>query len=96
MTAEERENKAKSLGAKYAVIIEDKILYLKEPTKEIYKMFFSVYDQDPAGAKETVIRTLAIKEVSDMDILEDYKSLLTVCAELSEIMALKKSTLKTL
>lgn len=96
MTQEEREVKAKALGAKYAVVIDDKTIFLKEPSKEVYKAFFALYDQDPASAKETVVRTLAINEISDMDVLNDYKSLLTVCAELSEIMALKKSTLKIL
>lgn len=94
---EEREAKAKSLGARYMVSVEDeKFLFLKEPSREVYKAFFTVYDQDPAAAKETVLRTLVIKEVSDMDIFNDYKSLLTVFTQLSEIMALKKSTLKTL
>ncbi len=95
---EERNIKAKSLGAKYAIIIEDdnKVLYLREPVRENYKMFFALYDQDQAGAKESVLRTLVINEVSDMDVLEDYKSLLGAFSQLSEIMDLKKSTLKKL
>ncbi len=92
----EREEEAKSLGAKYAVVVEDKVLYLKEPEKEVYKAFFALYDQDPAGAKETVLRTLVLKAVSDMEIFDDYKSLLAVFTQLSDIMALKKSTLKIL
>ncbi len=95
---EERESKAKNLGARYAIIIEDdnKVLYIKEPVRENYKMFFALYDQDAAGAKESVLRTLVINEVSDMEVFDDYKSLLAAFSQLSEIMALKKSTLKTL
>lgn len=92
----ERDEQAKALGAKYAIVVDDKVIYVKEPDKTIFKMFLSLYDQDPAGAKESTMRTLAIKEVSDMDLFEDYKCTLTIMSQLSEIMALKKSELKVL
>ncbi len=96
--AEDRDLKAKSLGAKYAIVIEEtsKTLYVKEPDKTLYDMFFTLFDQDPRGAKESALRSLVIKEVSDMDIFEDYKALLSAFNQLSEIMALKKSILKKL
>lgn len=98
MTPEEIEITAKNLGAKYAVTIEEdnKILYLKAPSKIIYEAWLDTFDNNPRLAAETVIKSLVIKEVSDMDVLEDFKSLGSVFGQLKEIMALKKSSLKTL
>ena len=95
---EDRYTKAKALGAKYAIEIEgeDKIIFLKEPTKPVYQAWFALHSEDLLSANETVIRTLAIKECSDMDALEDIKSLGSMMGQLAEIMALKKSNLKTL
>jgi len=95
---EERIAKAKSLGAKHMVEIEEdgKYLFLKEPKKADYQAWFALQKDDVILANETVIRTLAIKEVSDMEIFDDIKSLGSVFGQLSEIMALKKSTLKSL
>jgi hypothetical protein len=90
--------KAKSLGARYAIVIDEsgKTLYIKEPDKILYDAFFDIYDSNPRSAKETALRTLTISEVSDMDIFDDYKALLSAFVQLSEIMAVKKSTLKML
>ncbi len=98
MTDEQRLAKAKSLGAKYAIVIEEdnKILYVKEPDKILYDAFFEIYDSNPRAAKETALKTLVVKDVSDMEIFDDYKSLLSAFAQLSDIMAVKKSTLKKL
>lgn len=98
MAIEEKKVKAKGLGARYVVGIPDdnKFLFLREPDKAVYKAFGDLYNQDVTTAKETALRMITIKEVSDMDIFEDYKALLSVFNELAEIMALKKSTLETL
>ena len=95
---EQRLTKAKNLGAKYRVNIEEdsKSLFLKEPDKTTYKMWYATYEDDPAGANETVVRTLTIKEVSDMEIFDDYKALASVFQQLGDIMSLKKSTLQSL
>jgi hypothetical protein len=92
---EELIKKAKSLGAKYQVLVEDTeyVLFLKEPSKEVFKAWYATYDSDPSSANETVIKTLIIKEVSTMEVFNDYKSLASVFRQLGEIMALKKSTL---
>ncbi len=100
MKIEERKAKAKNLGAKYAIAVEDekgdKFLFLKEPDKAAYKAFGDLYEQDITTAKETALRMIVIKEISDMDIFEDYKALLSVFNQLADIMALKKSTLEIL
>lgn len=95
---EEILNKAKNLGAKYIIEIEEdeKVLFLKEPTKVMYKAWFALRDTDVIAANETLIRSLVIPEVSDMEILEDIKSLGSAFSQLGDIMALKKSTLVTL
>lgn len=95
---DERTQRAKALGAKFAVHIEedDKIIFLKEPGREVYVAWVAGSENDPMSANETVIRTLAIKEVSDMEVLNDYKALGAVMKQLGGIMALKKSSLKTL
>lgn len=95
---EELINKAKALGAKYMVGIEgtDLKLFLKQPSKEVFKAWYATYPDDAAAANETVIRSTVIKEVSDMEIFDDYKALASVFSQLSEIMSLKKSTLSIL
>lgn len=93
-----RLSKAKNLGAKYRVNIDEdgKSLFLKEPDKITYKAWYSLYEEDPTAANETVVKTLTIKEVSDMEIFDDYKALASVFQQLGEIMSLKKSTLQSL
>lgn len=95
---EKRKLKAQTLGAKYEIGIKEDgtILFVKEPDKTLYDAFFAIYDSDSRKAKETALRTLVIPEVSDMGIFDDYKALLGAFNELSEIMAVKKSTLKKL
>lgn len=93
-----RKDRAKELGARYVVgIVDDnKFLFLKEPDKAVYKAFGDLYQQDVTTAKETALRMIVIKEISDMEIFEDYKSLLSVFEDLADVMALKKSTLEIL
>jgi hypothetical protein len=59
-------------------------------------MFFDTYDENPRAAKESLLRSLTIRAVSDMDILDDPKTLYSACNQLVEVLALKKSTLRTL
>lgn len=94
---EQRLNKAKNLGAKYRIKIEEdgKVLFLKEPEKTHFKMWFDL-KEDTLASNESLIRSLVIPQVSDMDILENMKSLGGVFAQIGEIMALKKSTLEIL
>lgn len=98
MTYDERVIKAKSLGAKHVIGIEgdDKFLFVKSPDKTLYDMFFDTYDENPRASKESLLRSITVKEVSDMDILEDPKTLYSACNQLVEVLALKKSTLKSL
>lgn len=98
MKQDEREIKAKTLGAKHVIGIEgeDNVLYIKSPDKTLYDMFFDTYDANPRAAKETLLRSLVIKEVSDVEILEDPKTLYSACNQLIEVLALKKSTLRSL
>lgn len=92
---EKRLTKAKNLGAKYVIKVEDNLLFLKEPDKPVYKAWYAQYSEDSTAANETAIRSLVIKEVSDMDIFNDanYKLLASCFNELADIMGLKKSTL---
>jgi hypothetical protein len=94
----EKLNKAKALGAKFEIGIEgeDKVLYVKDVDKVLYDMFFDTYEKDPKSAKESLLRSLVIKEVSDMEILEDPRYLYSACNQLFAILDLKKSTLKKL
>ena len=71
-------------------------LYLKEPDKTVYEMFEDTYDVNPRKTKETSLNTLLIAEVSDMEALKDHKVYLTAVDRLTDIMALKKSTLEIL
>lgn len=89
-------NKAKNLGAKYIIKIDDeddRVLFLKEPTKIMYKAWFAMRESDILAANESLMRTLVIQEVSDMEIFDDIKALGSAFSQLGEIMALKKSTL---
>lgn len=94
---EQRISKAKNLGAKYQITIEEdgKVLFLKEPEKTHFKMWFDL-KEDTLASNESLIRSLVIPQVSDMDVLENMKSLGGAFAQIGEIMALKKSTLVTL
>lgn len=95
---DERIERAKALGAKAIVEIEgeDKVLFLKEPTKAMYQAWFGMQGSDIIMANESLLRSLVIKEVSDMEIFDDIKSLGSVFGQLDKIMALKKSKLTTL
>jgi hypothetical protein len=93
--------KAKSLGAVHKIVVEDEkgedvVGYLKKMDRTTYSAVVKILETDRIKANETLLRTLLIKEVSDMRLVDDDDIFLSVLPQLSNIIVLKKSKLTSL
>ena len=97
---EQRLTKARNLGASFKVEVEHEgkmvIGFLKKPDRATLSAVIKLLDTDTLKANETLLRTCLIKEVSDMDIVENDDIFLSVLPQLSNLITLKKSTLTAL
>lgn len=95
-----QDERAKSLGAAHKIEVESNgetiIGYLKKMDRTVYSAIVKILEQDRIKANETLLRTLLIKEVSDMRLVEDDDIFLSVLPQLSHIIVLKKSKLTSL
>jgi hypothetical protein len=95
------DDQAKKLGAVHKIVVEDEkgedvVGYLKKMDRTTYSAVVKILETDRIKANETLLRTLLIKEVSDMRLVEDDDIFLSVLPQLSNIIVLKKSKLTSL
>lgn len=79
--------------------VAGKRMYFKIPTRNIIGITFAQKKVNEIQAMETLARGSAIREVSDMEILENdslFLSIMGDVAELLELIELKKSTFRVL
>jgi hypothetical protein len=94
-----RDSIAKSQGAIKVIEVEGKRLYLKMPNRNIIGIAFAQMKINEMQGFETIARGSAIRELSDMDILENDTLFLSICNQIGEfldLIELKKSTSRTL
>lgn len=94
-----RDAQAKSLGAIKVVEVGDKRLYLKMPNRHAIGVAFAQIEGNAVKAYETIARAAAIRECSDMDIIEVDELFLSAMSGIGEFLGeiqLKKSTLRAL
>jgi hypothetical protein len=100
MTEQEKETKAKNLGASFKIEIENGeeniVGYLKKPSRILYSAVMKLLQDDVIKANETLLRSCLITEVSDMRLIDDDDVFMSVLPQLSNIIELKKSKLTTL
>ena len=90
---------AKSLGAIKCIEVNDKRLYLKMPNRHAIGVAYSQLKINAVQAYEGVARASAVREVSDMSILENDIEFLSIMSELAEFLGeieLKKSHSRSL
>jgi hypothetical protein len=95
------DEQAKKLGAIHKIEVTDEndlsvIGYLKKMDRTTYSAVVKILETDRIKANETLLRTLLIKEVSDMRLVDDDDIFLSVLPQLSNIIVLKKSKLTSL
>lgn len=94
-TTDLRDQQAKALGAIRCLEVEGKRLYLKMPNRAAIGIAFAQYEVNKVQACETIAKSSAIREVSDMEIVENDILFLSVMSEIVEFMTqieLKKSS----
>lgn len=99
LTLDERDERAKKLGAIDVIEVEDKRLYLKIPNRNIIGIAWAKMEVNTVEGMEIIAKASAIRDVSDMEILEDDALFLSCMAGIGEFISkikLKKSTLRTL
>ena len=92
---DQRDALAKTLGAVARAEVDGKRMYFKIPTRNIIGITFAQRKVNEIQAMETLARGSAIREVSDMEILDKdtlFLSIIADVAELLELIELKKST----
>lgn len=96
---DQRDALAKSMGAIECIEVEGKRLYLKMPPRNILGISFAQLKTNETQAYETIAKGSALREVSDMEMIEDDKFFLSIVADIREFLGkieLKKSTSRTL
>lgn len=100
MTNEELEAKAKSLGAKFKIVVdndgEEIVGFLKKPSRTLISATMKLGETDMLKANESLMRTCLIPDVSDMRLVDDDDIFMSALSQLSEIITIKKSTLTSL
>jgi hypothetical protein len=97
MTREQKDKKAKDLGAVKVIEFEDeKIAYLKKPNRYVLGIAFSKLESNPVEANEILIKNCIIPEVSDMDVMDNDDYFLSLMQHAGDLLQLKKSTSKAL
>ena len=94
-----RDELAKSMGAIECIEVEGKRLYLRMPPRNILGIAFAQLKTNETQAYETIAKGSALRDVSDMEIIEDDKFFLSIVADIREFLGkieLKKSTSRTL
>jgi len=71
-------------------------LYLNKPTRYSLSPVMAKIGHDPIIALEELAYSLVIPEISDMKILENDDLFLSILAQLSAIVEVKKSTITKL
>jgi hypothetical protein len=96
---DERDAKAKSLGAVHVFEVEGKRIYVKQPPRHVIGFAFAQMETNRVQACETLIRASAIEEVSDLEILKNDILFMSLMADIGDFLAtieLKKSTSRKL
>lgn len=97
--ADQRDILAKSLGAIKCIEVDGKRLYLKMPTRNIIGISFARKEHNQVEAYEIIAKGSAIRECSDMEVVEKDELFLSILSEIAEFLGmiqLKKSTSRTL
>lgn len=98
-TEDLRDAQAKALGAIHVIEVEGKRLYLKMPPRHILGIGFSQMERNKTQAIETIAKGAAIRDVSDMELLENDTLFLSIMSDIADFTAtieLKKSTSRKL
>ncbi len=97
MNIEEKDAKAKELGAKSKISDGDKVCYFKEPSRMAVGLATAMMNTDRVQGCEILFNDACIKEVSDYNHwLNDTPLFLGICGTLQELIVVKKSTYTTL
>lgn len=97
--ADQRDVLAKSLGAIKCIEVDGKRLYLKMPGRNIVGIAIAKKEYNIMEACEIVAKGSAIRECSDMDIIEKDELFLSITADIADFLGdikLKKSISRTL
>jgi hypothetical protein len=90
------ELKEKYPNLAYIVEVEGKKLYLNKVNRYVLSPVMAKIGHDPLIAYEDLINSLVIREISDMEVLNDDELFLSAVTQLQQIVDLKKSTITKL
>lgn len=96
---DQRDVLAKSMGAIECIKVEDKRLYLKRPPRNILGIAFAQLRSNETQAYETIARGSAIRDVSDMEMIDNDDYFFSIITDLRDFLGkieLKKSNSQTL
>lgn len=94
MTNEEIKEKYPKVA--YVVEVNDKKIYLEQPSRSVVSMTMAKVGRDPLGAYEDMVNLIAVKEISDMSILENDDEFISISTQLQNIVEVKKSSMTKL
>jgi hypothetical protein len=80
----------------YVIEVEGKKLYLNKVNRYVLSPVMAKLGHDPLIAYEELIQALVIREISDMEVLEDDDLFLSAVTQIAQIVDLKKSTITKL
>jgi len=80
----------------YVIEVEGKKLYLNKVNRYVLSPVMAKLGHDPLIAYEELIQALVIREISDMQVLEDDDLFLSAVTQIQQIVDLKKSTITKL
>lgn len=80
----------------YVVEVNDKKIYLEQPSRSVISMTLAKVGRDPLGAYEDMLNLIAVKEISDMSILENDDEFISISTQLQNIVEVKKSSMTKL
>ena len=96
MTIEEKDAKAKELGATAKVTDGDKVCYFRLPSRMAIGTSLSMLNTDVVQACEIIFNDACIREVSDYNHwLNDNELFNGICGQLQSLIRVKKSTWMT-
>lgn len=96
-----RDSQAKALGAICNIVLEcedgEKILYFRKPHRKILGVFYKTQETDEIEAAYNLFRATLVREVSNMEVMDEANDLLFYSAYLQRaillsFLELKKST----
>lgn len=94
MTNEEIKEKYPKVA--YVVEVNEKKIYLEQPNRSVVSLTMAKVGRDPLGAYEDMINLIAVKEISDMSILENDDEFISISTQLQNIVEVKKSSMTKL